>query len=303
MHAVAVAAGLGSAITLLSVLEVAHEQHALHPTDVLDWEISRQEATARLEQLMREGEEAGARRIDFRLEQGHPAERITAVGLELDADLTVLAGHGERGLSAWSLGSTAQQVLSTTRRSVLIARPPRGPSREASPQRILVPLDGSLRTESVLPTVARIAAAHGAELLVALIVPEPIATSVLSAGELDLARKLALRLEARGHDYLEEARERLVRDGASVRTMVLRSNDERRELLDLADREASDLIVLSAHGASCNHAATFGSVATYALLHSVVSVLVLQDMPDTRRTERDESRSAPPPRASFAESI
>jgi nucleotide-binding universal stress UspA family protein len=303
MHAVAVAAGLGSAITLLSVMEVPHDRHTLHPTDVLDWEISRQEADARLEQLVREGQEAGARRIDFRLEQGHAAERIAAVAMEIDADLTVLAGHGERGLSAWSLGSTVHQVLSTTHRSVLIARSPRGPSSEASPRRILVPLDGSLRTESVLPTAARIAAAHGAELLLVLIVPEPIATAVLSAGELELARQLASRLERRGHEYLERVSERLVRDGASVRTLVLRSSDERRELLDLSEREACDLIVLSAHGATCNRASTFGSVATYTLLHSLVSVLVLQDLPDTSRPERDESRSAPPPRASFAESI
>ncbi len=302
MHAVAIAAGLGSAITLLSVMEPRHERDALHPTDVLDWEISRQEADARLEQLVHEGQEAGARRIDFRLEQGHPAERITALGLELDADLTVLAGHGERGLTAWSLGSTVQQVLSTTRRSVLLARPPRGPSLEASPKRILVPLDGSLRTESVLPTAARIAAAHGAELLLALIVPEPVATALLSAGELELARELGSRLANRGHEYLERVRERLARDGVSVRTLVLRGHDERRELVELSEREACDLIVLSAHGATCNHASTFGSVATYALLHSVVSVLVLQDLPDTSRPERDASRSAPPPRASCAES-
>jgi nucleotide-binding universal stress UspA family protein len=154
-----------------------------------------------------------------------------------------------------------------------------------------------------LPTAARIAAAHGAELLLVLIVPEPIATAVLSAGELELARQLASRLERRGHEYLERVSERLVRDGASVRTLVLRSSDERRELLDLSEREACDLIVLSAHGATCNRASTFGSVATYTLLHSLVSVLVLQDLPDTSRPERDESRSAPPPRASFAESI
>jgi nucleotide-binding universal stress UspA family protein len=302
MHAVAVAAGLGSAITLMSVIEPNHEGYAQHPTDVLDWEISRQEALARLEQLVQEGEEAGARRIDSRLEQGHPADRITAVALEIDADLTILAGHGERGLSAWSLGSTVHQVLSTTHRSILIARSPRGPAREASPQRILVPLDGSLRTESVLPTAARIAAAHGAELLLVLIIPEPIATAVLSAGELDLARELASRLEKRAHDYLERVSERLRHDGASVRTLVLRSNDERQELLDLSQKEATDLIVLSAHGATCNRASTFGSVATYVLLHSVVSVLVLQDLPDTSKPERDESHSAPPPRASCAES-
>jgi nucleotide-binding universal stress UspA family protein len=303
MHAVAIAAGMESAITLLHVIESPRESYGLHTTDLLDWEFSRQEADARLEGLLREGRQAGARSITIRLEQGHPAERITAVARELDADLTVLAGHGERGLTAWNLGSTVQQVLSMTRRSVLVARSPRRTALEASPKRILVPLDGSLRTESVLPTAARIARTHEAELLLALVVPEPVATAVLGAEELELARELAARIEGRGHEYLERVGERLTREGASIRTVVLRGGDERRILVDLSEREDSDLIVVSAHGSTCNRALTFGSIATYLLLHSVVSVLVLQDLPEPGAGDHDPSRSAPPPRASFAESI
>ena len=58
MHAVGVAAGLGSAITLLHVMEAPHERYGLHTTDLLDWEFSRQEADARLEELLREGQQA-----------------------------------------------------------------------------------------------------------------------------------------------------------------------------------------------------------------------------------------------------
>ncbi len=303
MHAIAVAAALGSAITLLHVMEAPHERYGSHTADLVDWEISRQEADARLEQLLRDGQQAGAGSIDMRLEQGHAAERITAVARELDADLTVLAGYGERGLSAWTLGSTVQQVLSMTHRSVLIARSRGGPHGDASPKRILVPLDGSLRTESVLPTAARIARAHGAELLLAFVAADPVATAIMTEDVLGLARELALRLEKHGQDYLERVRERLARDGTSVRTLFLRSSDERRALVDLSERDGSDLIVLSAHGSTCDTASTFGSVTTHVLLHSVVSVLVLQDLPDSSKPEREEPRSAPPPRASFAELI
>ncbi len=303
MHAVAIAGALGSEITLLHVLESPREGDGLHTPDVLDWELSRREARARLEQLRQEGLTAGARSIAIRLDQGHPAERITEVAREVDADLTVLAGHGERGPSAWSLGSTVQQVLSMTHRSVLIARSPRGPSREASPTRILVPLDGSLRTESVLPTAARLARAHDAELLLAFVVSEPTATAVLSADVLEQAQSLAEQLGKRGQGYLERVREQVARDGTAVRAIVRRSDDERLELLSLADTEQCDLIVLSAHGSACNPAATFGSVATYVLFHSMVSVLALQDLPDVAAPERDASRSAPPSRTRGLEPI
>src|ERR1700722_17530383 len=110
-HGIAISRSLGAAITLLHVMEPAHERSGLHTTDVLDWEISRQEARAYLERLQKDATHASGRQVDVRLEQGHPAERIAAVARELDADLTILGSQGEHGVTAWNLGSTAQQVL------------------------------------------------------------------------------------------------------------------------------------------------------------------------------------------------
>ena len=167
-HAVAMAKSLGSAITLLYVMPPPHERSGLQTTDVLDWEVSRQEANAYLERLGQEGTQASGRQVDTRLEQGHPAERITAVARELDADLTVLGSRGERGVAEWNLGTTALQVLAVARGSVLIARSDPSATGDVMPKRILVPLDGSLRAESALPTAVRIASAHAAELLESL---------------------------------------------------------------------------------------------------------------------------------------
>ena len=112
----------------------------------------------------------------------------SALARELGADLTVLGSHGEGGVTAWNLGSTVQQVLAMTRGSVFIAHSSPAAPSVALPKRILVPLDGSLRTESVLPTAARIARAYGAEILLVHVVQAPIASSVLRAGaELELA--------------------------------------------------------------------------------------------------------------------
>src|ERR1700722_8673291 len=143
-HAVAVSRSLGGAITLLHVMDPPRERSGLQTTDVLDWEISRQEARAYLERLQRDGAPATGRDREIRLEQRHPAERITAVARELDADLVVIGSQGERGVAAWSLGSTAQQVLAVARGSVLVARSDASGSVAVSPKRILVPLDGSL---------------------------------------------------------------------------------------------------------------------------------------------------------------
>jgi nucleotide-binding universal stress UspA family protein len=299
-HAVAISRKLGSAITLLHVIEPPAERAGSHATDALDWEISRQEASVHLERLEKEVAQASGQEVDIRLEQGHPGERIPAVAHELDADLTVLGSHGERDVAAWSLGRTALQVLAVTRGSVLIT-----PSSSATPpggsiERILVPLDGSVRTESVLPTAVRIAKANDAELLLAFVVKESTATALLCMpADLDVARDLAARLESSGHSYLDGLRDQLVREGVRARTVVLRSTDEKHALFELSRTESSDLIVLSAHGSTCNPARTFGSVTAHLLTYAVAPLLVIQDLGESELHRRDDGRHSPPLRGSY----
>jgi nucleotide-binding universal stress UspA family protein len=304
-YALSLASTFDSTVTLLYVMRPPHEDRVgPQTTDALGWEIARQEASAYLERLETEASRSSGRRINVRLEQGRPAERIVAVTRELGADLAVFGSHGESGEAAWSLGSTAQHVLATARSSVLIARGSAVAPRFASPKRILVPLDGSLRTESVLPTAAGIATAHGAELLLVHVVAEPLPTGVLVASEdVALARDLSARLESRAATYLQGLRDKLGHEAPSVRTLVTREADTRQSLIELAERERIDLVVLSAHGSTCNAARPFGSVTECLLQHSTVPLLVLQDLPESelRRAQEVDAdpRAAPLLRSSY----
>lgn len=301
-YAISIAKTFGSELTLMYVMQQHHEHPGPHVTDTLGWEIARQEARAYLEQHEQETSRAIGRAVATRLEQGHPAERIVGVAREIHADLTVLGSHGEGGITEWNLGSTVQQVLAVIRGSVLIAHASSSAPTVVVPKRILVPLDGSLRTEAVLPTTARIASTFGAELLLVHVVQEPIASSVLCADEdLELAKQLAARLASRAEHYLEGIRDRLAHEVPSVRALVVRHPNERQCLLELSQREQVDLFVLSAHGAACDPARTFGSVTAHLVTHSVLPVLVLQDLPRELLDWPHDigEQLAPPLRASF----
>ncbi|MDP8999377.1 MAG: universal stress protein [Myxococcota bacterium] len=291
-HAVFLANTFGSTITLLLVMQPAHERSSIPPTDALGWEISRQEAIAYLERFEKEylGHE-----VDVRLEQGRPAERIAAVEREIGADLIVLGGHGESGVAPWNLGSTAQHVLTLAQGSVFVARGGAGPHVAFSPENILVPLDGSLRAESVLPIAARIAKANGASILLAHVVQDALPTGVLRApDDLALADELAVRLEAGARRYLDQMQSRLGDGIASIRTMVLRQSDHCNALLELSDRAHVDLVVLSAHGATCNRQRSFGGVTTHLLAHSPIPLLVLQDLSESGQHRPEISSDRPP---------
>lgn len=299
-YGISVAKTFGSELTLVRVMQPRHEHAGPQLTDALGWEISRQEARGYLERLKGEAAAALGRPVEVRLEQGNPAERIVDLARELAADLTFLGSHGEGGVTAWNLGSTVEHVLAVARGSVFLAHSHSAAPTVVSPHRILVPLDGSLRTESVLPTAARLAGTSGAELLLVHVVLEPIPSSVLLAGEdLELARKLTGRLESGAKRYLNRLRDRLAREVGSVRVLVDRHANERQCLLEIAAREQSDLIVLSAHGSACAATRSFGSVTADLLRNSLAPVLVLQDLPERELPAMEDFSHAPPLRASF----
>lgn len=300
-HAISLARVFRSEITLLYVMQPVSEHSGARITDPLGWEVSRREASAYLDRIAKDAREAWGLAVDSRIEQGRPAERITATAREIGADLTVMASHGEGGAVGRSLGSTAQQVLTVARGSMLVVRAALPAASVVVPRHILVPLDGSLRTESVLPTAARIANAHAADVLLVHVVADPLPTALLHAEDLGLARELASRLESRAKRYLEHLRARLPRD-VRVRTLVTRHVDERQALLELAAQQEIDLVVLSAHGSVCNPSRPYGSVTHHLLAHATVPLLVLQDLPEAELEAAhngEDEQTAPALRSSF----
>lgn len=303
-YAVALAKTFGSAVTLAHVMQPHSEDAGPQPSDALGWEISRLQAQSYLERLQRSASEELGRAVEVRLEQGHPAQRLVGLARELGADVTVLASHGESGVTPWNLGGTAQQVLALAHNSVFIAHSSSVAAPKVALRRIMVALDGSPRAEGVLPAAVRLSGAHGAELLLVHVVHEPVPSALLAnADDLALARELAQRLEGAATRYLEHLSAQLTHQGTAVRTCVVRHPNVPQCLLKISQQEQADLVVLSAHGATCDQAHAFGSVTAFLLTHSTVPLLVLQDLPEGdlhRQPDAPPSAPSQPLRASFA---
>ena len=285
-------------MTLLHVIEALPDGPDIHATDAIEWDIVREEARSYLENLA-EGIENLGIAAESQVAEGSAAQGIAALAAELEADLLVLSTCGKGGTGEWTLGGTAEKILALARGAVLIV--PAG-ARQSAPRvplrRILVPLDGSLRGESVLPTVLRLARADDAEIIIAHAVPDPIRTEVLSTPEdLELAHELADRLAARADAYLERMRSQLLAGGARARKAVCRATDHREGLVALAATERVDLVVVSAHGSVCNPKQRFGSVTSHIIANSTAPVLVIQDLPGARCHEVAERSSRPPSRS------
>lgn len=273
-------AGIDDArVNLLHVLESPPEAAGLRATDAVEWEIARREAQGYLERVTERALKLGVR-ADGQIAEGQAPREIAAAAAELGADLVVLSRYGEGGADEWNLGGTAQKILAVSRCAVLVT-PAGAQSLRVPPRRIMVPLDGSIRGESALPTALRLARENGAEILVAHAVPDPIRTEVLQAPEdLALAGQLADRLAGAAESYLERVRSQLTNAGVRAVGTVCRAADHREGLVALAAARSVDLVVMSAHGSVCNPQRRFGSVTSYLIAHAAVPVLVTQDLPD-----------------------
>jgi nucleotide-binding universal stress UspA family protein len=281
--AVAVAEAFNARITLLRVLErPAAAACTGHHHDAVEWELRRTEARRWLAAIERD---VSVRHVASSIEvvDGRPAERIVTFAATHDADLVALSTHGEGGLTGWPLSSTALMVVARTRASLLVV-----PAHGATGQRIgdvrlrriLLPLDCSPRAECVLPLTAALARAHGAELVLAHVVPEPEMPRRLapSAEDLAIASQLTARNRAEGERYLRELGEQLMTEGLRVMTRIVVSPRRAHAIWTIAEESAADLVVLSAHGRTADARERCGSVAGGLIAESRRPIMILQDL-------------------------
>lgn len=278
-HALAIASALSVPVTLLQVLEAGPA--GATPADPLEWDIRRHEARRSLEPVAAGiCDDAGS--IDAEIVEGHAADQICLWAADRAAGLVVVGAHGEGRLTNDGLGNTARNVLDRAPGSVLLVPAldnSAASGRDVRYQRLLVPVDGSSRAESVLPFAIRLAEAVQADLLIAYVIPVPelIESGPLEPDDIELRERVVRRNERVAKEYLTRLRGRVACSGLRVRTMVLRDHDVRSRLAQLIADENVDLVILSAHGHSGRTDAPYGSVAAHLIAHSTVPLLIIRN--------------------------
>jgi nucleotide-binding universal stress UspA family protein len=126
-------------------------------------------------------------------------------------------------------------------------------------EKILVPLDGSGFAEMALRHARAIAECFGSEVIMVRVVVSPFALvspdMVLAGSEEQLQ---AMRTQA--ELYLKGRKGEVCQEGIKCRAMVL-EGPVARTIVDFAESEGVDLIVMSTHGRSGLDRWVFGSVA------------------------------------------
>jgi nucleotide-binding universal stress UspA family protein len=283
-HAAALGRALRARVSLVRCLESAPADE--EAVDTVSWRLRRAEAAAYLDRwasrLRDAGLEAATEVCD-----GKPADEIVAKSRAGGDEIVVLAAHGEGGASGADLGGTAQRVIARAYASFLLvpAEPGREPaSLDRAYRRVVAAVDGSPRAEWALRTAAAVARAHGAELVVAHVVPVPEMPRRMPPTSEDetLSERVVARNREEGQAYLEEVRARYSDGAVSVRTALRSAPRVAPALVSIAREEAADLVVIAAHGggaAGVPAGSPHGTVAGALIAAGTAPLLVLQDLP------------------------
>ncbi|MHB1319582.1 MAG: universal stress protein [Anaerolineae bacterium] len=141
----------------------------------------------------------------------------------------------------------------------------------------MVPLDGSLRAEYVLPMATELATRHDAELLLvhAVVPPEIFEQAPMSRDESAMMARVIEHNRVHAERHLERLAGTL---GVRAQPVVLAGDDVAESLHRHAEVCGADLIIMCAHGRSGRHALPQGSVATSFFAYGTTHLLVAQDL-------------------------
>lgn len=151
-------------------------------------------------------------------------------------------------------------------------------------RKILVPLDGSPAAESALEPAMQLGRAIHAEILLVRSIQLVYTSMPTVAGEYEWIWPEYAREDSRReiHDYLDSVRRLYDCPDCHVRSIAL-EGDPASCIVDTAEEEQVDLIVMSTHGHTGVRRAVFGSV-TERVLHSVsCPVMVTRSKEPIRR--------------------
>lgn len=138
-------------------------------------------------------------------------------------------------------------------------------------KKILVPVDGSEACKAAYDHAKFFAEKLGAQILI-LNVQD---TRPILYGGVDFLNRADEKLENVGEAIVEEAKKHFEGSGLSVETRVV-FGDAASSIIDTAESEKCDMIIISTHGMSVTRRFLIGSVANKVVHHATVPVLVIR---------------------------
>ena len=253
-YAEEIAVRTGRDIVLLSVIEFADPTYRTYLKKTAD--ITKSNTS-------RYAEKTDSKEIEVFIttRDGNPAESIVDFTNKWGHNLIIMATHGRSGIGRWAIGSVADKVVrAVNKSSVFLVR-----GNKAGPdvrqkhllKKVLVPLDGSVPSQSIIPFINHLATRLSLELTFFHVAPEDD------------------RQEIDAHTYLKAQCGELENQGV-VASCEVRTGSPADSIIDVADELGVDFIAMSTRGKNSGAPWSIGSVAQRVLLGGNTPLLLVR---------------------------
>ncbi len=230
----------------------------------------------------RMGGESGAsneseKEIDITMEQlrGFSAtDLILKYADEHDIDMIIMGTHGRRGLGYMFLGSIAQEVVRDSSCPVYTIRESETPKRPEKTDVILSPVDFSDHSKVAISTAREVAKLYDGRLQLLHVIEEKVHPAFYGQGG-EAILELRSDIVERSQKAMEQIFEESPGSDIAAEFKVVRGHVA-NEILEYANRNRIDLIVIATHGLSGLKHLLLGSVAEKVIRSAPCPVLTVK---------------------------
>jgi len=222
--------------------------------------------------------------VSATLLSGHVVDALEEEAKAQGVDLVVMATHGRGAFSRAWLGSVADAFIHHASRPILLVRPEETDGdvkldAEPSIGRMLIPLDGTELSESVLQHAVDFGALFSAAFHLVRIVPYPMQfSSPYLPHTMQVNQQFVAEAKQAAADYLDGHAERLQARGLTAETAVVVVAQPGHGILVEAVDSRSDLVAMATHGRAGLTRAILGSTADKVVRGTHVPVLLYRPM-------------------------
>ncbi|MFH2103216.1 MAG: universal stress protein [Chloroflexota bacterium] len=188
-------------------------------------------------------------------------------------DLVITSTRGKSGKQHWLSGGISRKLVQNIDVPILLINlPESGVMPGPGVKRILVALDGSIYSESVLPYARAFAQALACELVLMTVPAVPETESYRAAD--DFVETLRAKAVANMQKFLEAIARSLREDGLDVRTIVTGSMPA-RTIVEVAEQEQADMVMITSRGRGSLDYILIGSVAQQVVANTQMPVFIM----------------------------
>ncbi len=203
------------------------------------------------------------------------APAILGYASDLDADLIVMGTHGRRGVRRLLIGSVAEEVVRRADRPVMTVRKDGDDGALPTMERILVPIDFSDFAEDALRHAREFAQLYGAQVDLLHVIEENLHPAFYVGGVRSIY-DVQPDIENKVRDRLHAAWEAVDAGTGTPAEMHVVDGRAARAITQFAQRNQSDLLVMSTHGLTGLEHFLMGSVAEKVVRHVTAPVLTVK---------------------------